>query len=105
MPTYICEECGCIDNSSSAGNYWAVECKLNLYKKDDANKKLLCVVCTPTEFSDGSRNDKAGKWHNYFPRKHWSEYGTKEELIKKCKQGQGNMVNAIEYFSKLRSLK
>lgn len=98
MPSYICEKCGCVDNSACGGNYWDFVGKYNCYKDEYANTHALCVECTPTEFNDGSLVDKAGKWHNKFKKKHWSEYGTKEELIAMCIKDQGSYDNAVEYF-------
>lgn len=104
MPTYICEKCGCIDNTACGGNYWLVQCMRHknysnpFFKDDYANKHVLCTECTPSEFYDGSANPNGGKWHNKFPKKHWSEYGNKEELINLCKKGKGDVINAIEYF-------
>jgi hypothetical protein len=98
MSTYICEKCGCIDNTACGDNYWGFIGKRNYYKDEYANNHILCVECTPSEFKDGSINTEVGKWHNQFPKEHWSKYGTKEELIAECMKGQGNVVNAIEYF-------
>jgi len=110
MSTYICEKCGCIDNTACGGNYWAVSYSISKFKKDGtaikkcfkdeyANTHVLCVECTPAEYSDGSIKREAGKWHNMFLKKHWSEYGTKEKLIADCKRNNGSVVNAIEYFN------
>lgn len=79
--------------------------KLNLFSEDYANKEVLCIECTPKVFSDGSLNDGAGEWHNMFPKKHWSEYGTKEKLINDYKRKDGSIVNAIEYFKNNNSTK
>lgn len=98
MSTYICEKCGCIDNTACGGNYWAVKGKMDYYKDEYANKHVLCVECTPREYYDGSINEETGKWHNQFKKRHWSDCGTKEELIEECKKSRGNFVNAIEYF-------
>ena len=98
MSTYICYKCGCIDNSACGGNYWSVRSKQNCYKEEYANTHELCVECTPKEYDDGSVNEEHGEWHNKFPKRHWSEYGSKEKVIEECKKNNGNLVNAIEYF-------
>lgn len=98
MSTYICTKCGCIDNTACGGNYWMVKSKLASFKDEYANNNVLCVECTPTEYSDGSINTEKGKWHNKFPKRHWSEFGSKEEVIDHCIEGNGNVVNAVEYF-------
>jgi hypothetical protein len=79
-------------------NYWAVEANLNCYKDDYYNKNIVCTECTPSEYDDGSLNKDAGKWHNKFSKNHWSKIGSKEKIIKICKENQGNYVNAEEYF-------
>ena len=99
MSTYICEKCGCIDNSACGGNYALVKSNFKFFKDDYANNHYLCVECTPTEFSDGSKNEKAGKWHNRFPKIHWTEIG-KENILKACEESCGNYTNAKEYFRK-----
>lgn len=102
MPSYICERCGCVDNSACGGNYWNVKSKAGLYKDKEANEHLLCVECTPNEFSDGSKNEEAGKWHNQFKKKHWSDYGTMEEIIEVADKEKGSLTNAREYFKRIR---
>jgi len=96
--TFICEKCGCIDNSACGGNYWSVATKQNAYKDKYANEQLLCVECTPTEFVDGTKNNQAGKWHNKFPKLHWSRVNTKEDILYFCGKNTGSFVNAVEYF-------
>ena len=103
MGTYICSKCGCIDNTACGGNFWSFKSKSGSFKDDYANKNALCVECTPGEYNDGSVNKEAGKWHNIFPKKHWSEYGNQEKLIADCLKNQGNMINAVEYFKNLNT--
>lgn len=98
MSTYICEKCGCIDNTACGGNYYVVVGKMNSYKDTYANEHLLCVECTPQEYKDGSINQEKGKWHNIFPKTHWSQIGSPDKLINECLKAQGNYVNAVEYF-------
>lgn len=49
MPLFVCEECGCVDNTACGGTFWVV-----LHAKND---KVLCCEC------------HLGKWHNRFPKK------------------------------------
>jgi hypothetical protein len=99
MPSYICTKCGCIDNTACGGNYWNVIGKLNLFKDEYSNNNVLCTECAPSIFSDNSKNREAGKWHNRFPKKHWSTYGTKEELLKEFEEDPNNsLINVNEYF-------
>jgi len=64
MPLFICENCGCIENTA-LGHYWSR--KHVKFKDEKMNDKALCSECTPLEFSDGSRAGN-GKWHNHFPK-------------------------------------
>lgn len=82
MGCYICEECGCIDNTAIGGYY-----------KNYINKEEL--KCSECNF---------GKWHGEFDKKHWSEYYTKEEWIELEKRNDGSMMNAIEYFKKIEGV-
>lgn len=103
MSTYICNKCGCVDNTACNGNYHLVEMMKHghskFFKDEYSNTHHLCSECTPVEYYDGSANTRAGKWHNVFPKKHWSEYGTKEYLLEQCNKHEGNFVNANEYFN------
>ena len=64
MPLFICENCGCIENTA-LGHYWSR--KHVKFKDEKMNGKALCSECTPLEFSDGSKAGN-GKWHNHFPK-------------------------------------
>lgn len=79
MPCYICEKCGAVDNTA-IGGYWR-----NYIRKEPK----MCSECN------------FGKWHGKFEKKHWSEYGTIEELIKMEYRNDGSMLNATEYFKKI----
>lgn len=92
MSSFICEKCGTIDNSACNNNYWMRK----IIGRKYSPALLLCTSCTAKE------NGKPEIWHNQFPKRHWSECGTKEELIKECKNKNGNVVNAIEYFKNLK---
>ena len=92
MSLFICENCGCVDNTSMNNNFWT--------RKSDIwnGHRALCQECTPRTYSDGTKvyDDcwgRTGKWHNKFPKKHWSEYGTKKEILK-----DKGFVGAKEYF-------
>lgn len=52
MALFICEECGCIENTALTGFRW-----------DRAKKRriLLCSECDPD----------IGKWHDKFSKKKW----------------------------------
>jgi len=55
MPLFICDKCGCVDNTAMERN--------NFYISEDESQ--LCTECY------------SGKWHDKFPKM------TKEEFIKK----------------------
>jgi len=82
MSTFICEGCGAVENTATS-NYWVRQ----MY-----NESLLCSKCDP----------KIGKWHNMFEKKHWSEYGTEQEMKEMEKAGKGNIINATKYFESHR---
>jgi hypothetical protein len=96
-------KCGCVDNTACGGNYWQIEAKLKYYKDKDSNEIHLCSECVKPEFIDGSIDEDAGHWHNLFPKKHWTEYGTKEEILEASEKNYGDFVNAKEYFEKIES--
>jgi hypothetical protein len=98
MSTYICDKCGCVDNTGCGGNYWSVVTHQNSFSDEYSNTHLLCCECTPNTFVDGSKNTEAGKWHNRFPKRHWSKIGSKSMIIAESKKDQGSFVNAVEYF-------
>lgn len=76
MSIYVCEKCGTIDNTA-LGGYW----------KNCANNQLhMCSECN------------TGKWHGEFPKQHWSELYTVDDILKMEAQGNGSMINASEYF-------
>lgn len=98
MSLFICENCGCIDNTAMNNNYWCRNMK-GIW----TDKRALCQECTPTTYADGTPVGidcwgKTGVWHNYFPKRHWSEYGTEQELLKKT-----DIINAQEYFDKMKN--
>lgn len=53
MPTFICHDCGAIDNTALT-HYWS---------RKLGGQPALCSKCL------------TGKWHDQFPRQHWSELG------------------------------
>lgn len=65
MPAFICERCGCWDNSACGGTYWSR--RSHTFPPPYAGE-LLCCVCAPLKHNDGSANEGAGRWHNRFPR-------------------------------------
>lgn len=101
MSTFICDKCGCVDNSACGGTYWSSKSGwLDLFEDDYFNTNPVCCACAPDTYGDGSKNSKAGKWHGLFERKHWSEFGDVNKLLELEKADVGDMVNATEYFEK-----
>lgn len=66
MPLFICEKCGCVDNTA-LGLYW-----IDWFDK----KPILCAECHP----------KIGKWHGKFAKKKWNG----EEVLNKPKEKEGD---------------
>ena len=81
MSIYICEKCGCIDNTA-LGGYW---------KNARNNEPKMCAECNH------------GKWHGVFPKEHWTKYG-KEELLKSEARKDGSMINATSYLKSIGEL-
>lgn len=78
MSMYICEKCGCIENTA-LGGYW----------KNIINQE-------PKKCSECNR----GEWHNEFEKRHWTHYGT-DQLLKLEARKDGSMVNATEYLKSI----
>jgi hypothetical protein len=70
MPLFVCDKCGCVDNTALGGTWWTRN--TDIWKPEDRGK-ALCTECAPPEFSDGSPNVDAGKWHNRFPKEKYNE--------------------------------
>lgn len=97
MSSFICENCGCIDNTAMNNSYHSRN--LNLYN----DVRILCQVCSPKVYKDGTPVEEdswcgnVGEWHNKFERTHWSEIG-KDEILRIYNLKNGSYINAIEYF-------
>ncbi len=78
MSIYICEKCGCIENTS-LGGYWK-----NCLRKEPK----ACSECN------------TGEWHNEFEKKYWTEYGVKKLLELEALK-DGSMINATEYLKSI----
>lgn len=110
MSTFICEKCGCIDNTACGGTYWEVALARKTDKKEDLlfaddfyNKHPVCVACAPKEYIDGSKNEEAGEWHNRFPRRHWTElFHDLHELALANNESTGDFVNARTYVKQVK---
>lgn len=80
MPLFICEKCGCIENTA-LGHYWSKDTQM--FKNTEWGK-ALCSECSPNKFPDGSNYAKGGKWHGQFPKESFEEYmkaGGKREYV------------------------
>ena len=65
MPLFVCEKCGCVENTA-LGFYWSrnrVKCK-----DESLNGKALCSECAPQYYEDGSKSDFDGQWHGKFEK-------------------------------------
>ena len=66
MPLFICDKCGCVDNTAMSGN--------NFYDFEDETQ--LCTECY------------SGEWHNEFPKRKAEEFSKEypnEKFIDKRK--------------------
>lgn len=70
MPLFVCDNCGCIDNTACGGTWWSRN-MTDIWPKEYVGK-ALCVVCASPVYNDGSPNTDAGEWHNHFPRKQYT---------------------------------
>jgi len=60
MPLFVCDECGCVDNTA-LGHYWT-------RGKYGTPKEALCTECMPEEYDKGLKGSRYGKWHDRFPK-------------------------------------
>lgn len=68
MPCYVCEKCGCVDNTALGGNFWSYARSSFLAKGKGGHKNgvekqpeyipALCCEC------------HTGKWHGQFEKLH-----------------------------------
>lgn len=75
MSTFLCERCGAIENTATS-NYW-----------------MQCLEKTPHICS----KCETGKWHDKFPRQHWSIYSL-SELLALQKENKGDVINARNHL-------
>ena len=76
MPCFVCEKCGCIDNTAT-GHYWGKD--TIMFKEGSLTPELigkpLCIECMPLFYCDGSSTG-AGEWHDLFTKEHWTVHYT-----------------------------
>lgn len=82
MSIYICEKCGCIENTA-LGGYWRNVCN---------KEPKMCSECNN------------GEWHGEFEKKHWTDYGVKK-LLELEAMKNGSMINATEYLKSIGEIK
>jgi len=70
MGLYVCDKCGCIENTAY-GSYWTRDDLERTFGSEYSNGQCLCSECTPNVFANGDPNHRGGKWHNRFPKKQW----------------------------------
>ena len=79
MGRFLCDKCGCIENTA-LGFCWLADAEDNDYWEDkNLNGLYLCSACMPSKYSDGSNNARGGKWHGLFERKTPEELGLTED--------------------------
>ena len=72
MPLFICDKCGCIENTA-LGHFWSKDYG---YFGEELRGKALCSECMPTTYSDGSTARKGGAWHGKFEK----SFPTEDEI-------------------------
>ena len=70
MPLFVCDNCGCIDNTALGGTYWSRN--TDVWKPEDRGK-ALCCECAPKKYNDDTINEDAGIWHDKFPKRKFTE--------------------------------
>lgn len=68
MPLFVCDKCGCIENTA-LGRYWSKDMQ-DLWEQDNLGM-ALCSECAPKTYRSGMPTRFTGKWHNNFPKKQW----------------------------------
>jgi len=51
MPLFVCDDCGCVENTACVPDFWGNHCH---------GVKVLCSECGVLK-----------KWHGAFPKKKW----------------------------------
>ena len=64
MSLFVCEECGCIENTA-LGHWWSRNEKRMW--PDEKDRRALCSEHGPKKYNDGTPT-KFGKWHGKFPK-------------------------------------
>lgn len=77
MSLFVCDKCGCIENTA-LGWYWGAFMK-DLTTKETYGK-VFCSECAPLEFPDGEKTRFDGKWHGKFPKRYVKDLTQKELL-------------------------
>lgn len=69
MSLFQCEVCGCVENTALAcqGIRGIAERFFSWDGIEERKGKLLCSVCAPTKYSDGTPTEY-GEWHGRFNR-------------------------------------
>lgn len=95
MGLFICEKCGCVENTA-LGHYWSRK-DFDWYNWDEANEKFkgkaLCSECGPKSYCDTGEPTKFGKWHGKFDKEHVIEH------LKKYPNSELKNINVITNIS------
>lgn len=119
MPSFICEKCGKVDNSACANNYW--HARSNKYLKSNGKENKISTsyksefayfedhvccsdCCDGIVYYDDSGVISKETGITLGNLKHWSEYGSKENILEWESRNDGSMVNATEYFKSIGEL-
>ena len=67
MPCFVCEKCGCIENSALS-MYWSKDWAE--YEDSSLNGMALCSECTPKKYASGE-DTGYGEWHGKFEKEYF----------------------------------
>lgn len=116
MSSFICEKCGKVDNSACANNYWHAFRNKYRSKGEELDTSFkpefeyfedhMCCsdCCDGIVYRDDSGVISKETGITLGDLKHWSEYGSKEDILEWESRNDGSMVNATEYFKSIGEL-
>lgn len=67
MPLFVCDECGCVENTALANFYWYRSGIPDI--PDELRNKAMCSQCDPD----------IKKWHGKFPKEQYNP--SKDQVI------------------------
>lgn len=80
MAMFVCESCGCLENTATSNWWWRYKNK-EMYGQDYINGNGYCSACLPVRTTDGRVTEFAGMWHRRFRRDMWNGISKVENRI------------------------